>query len=95
VPRLATIYQPFFRCPPAALGDLLNHWCHLPLVASRGHDTDSHNDLAFRVRAVLDVVGRPLAAITHLHDRRLPIGGRCAGIVRLLALPLLDLGELR
>src|SRR5258707_8592120 len=73
-------------------------------IRARGVDADIDHDLAVGDGAELAIVGRPEAAIRHLHDTRLGIGGRDTRLLLLgdlllvglgTALPLgLDLGQL-
>ena len=66
------------------------------MVVARREHGESDDDLAFRVGGELDVVGRPVAAIGHLHHLGLMIGRRGAGLVGGLAgtaLGGLELGQ--
>jgi hypothetical protein len=72
-----------------SLLDLVQHRRDLPHVAARGKHVCADDHLAGRVGAPLHVVGGSVAAVGHLHDRRLRIG---AGGPCLVALGGLLLG---
>ena len=68
----------------------------MALVVACGHDIEPDDDLALRVGRELEVVGRAVAAVGHLHHLCLGVGRRGPGVGRGLARPALgglELGQ--
>ena len=100
--RKPAIHPPVVGRLSSAAHDLLHHGSHLPHVTAVGDDIDADNDLTFGVAAKFDVVPqedflRGISwseyAIAPRHHCRFGVGVRGAGFFRLLALPLLDVGQ--
>src|SRR6266849_4786316 len=82
----AAVDEKLLGGPAEALFDLLEHRLDPAVIGARRIDRDAEDDAALRVGNELPVIGRPEAAIRHLHHPRLGVGGRGARLLLLLRL---------
>src|SRR5436853_292597 len=75
-----------------ALFEPIKHRAQQAAVGAGGRHIDADHDLTFGDGAELAIVGRPIAAIGHLHDARLWVGGRDAGLLLFGSLFFIGLG---
>ena len=76
----AAVDQPLIGAAAQALLDLPDHRCQLGHVAASGDYIHANDDLLFARGGELHVVGRPEAAVAHLHHARVGIGGARSGL---------------
>jgi hypothetical protein len=89
VRREATVDQPRVRASPCPLLNLFEHRPKLRHVAAGVDHVHADDDLLFTRGGELHVVGRPEAAVAHLHDPRFGVGGARSRVFGLAAVALL------